>query len=630
MQLDLVPYPRDVELDPSGKYVKATIRQTVTDKSLPPQGYRITADEDGVVLAATDRLGLVYARTTLKQMVRLYGYGSSPDNLDAGTYRDSLHAGATAVPGTAETSAAGRAADLPSRSCGHTSNPDSALIPACRITDWPDFRIRSVLLDISRTKVPTLNTLDSLVTLISALKFNQLHLYMEHTFAYTGHREVWEGSGAYTEADIARIQAKCEEHGIDLVPHQNTLGHMERWLIHERYRQLAIKPEGFYWLFGIERKATTLDPENPEASSLVAGLLNQLLPLFDSPFAHVGMDEPWELPPSRSGQWIGWLKHLKTQRSLRDRRVMVWGDYLSSNPHLIAELPEDTIVCEWGYDAGHPFSQHLEDLAAHNIPTFVCPGTSSWLSLTGRSENALSNIADAAKSGMAYGSQGFMICDWGDMGHHQQLPVMYPALVAGAALSWCYDSNSSIDLSQLGKLTGLHLFDKPRPAIGSALVSLGQAHRMVVPQPPNMSALTLHLWLPQFPVGSGLTTGLTQDDLDRVTGLVNDTINGLPAIQEDSPDSYVLDEILLGASWLKFAIRDAHLRLEGNGGLPSIPERHRTKLASDLSEILATHTHTWLQRNRAGGLDESSAWIGHLLYCYRNGTVDPKWFGPLG
>ncbi|EQD59662.1 glycoside hydrolase family protein, partial [mine drainage metagenome] len=211
-----------------------------------------------------------------------------------------------------------------------------------------------------------------------------------------------------------------------------------------------------------------------------------------------------------------------------------------------------------------------------------------------------------------------------------QLPVMYPALAAGAALSWSYDSNSSIDLSRLGKLTGLHLFDKPCPALGSALVSLGQVHRMVVPQPPNMSALTLHLWLPQFPVGSGLTTGLTQDDLDKIGELIDETVNGLPDIQGDSPDHYILDEILLGASWLKFAIRDARLRLEGDGGLPSLPEWHRTELASDLSGILAAHRHTWLHRNRVGGLDESSAWIDHLLYCYRNGTVDPKWFGPLG
>jgi len=632
VQLDLVPYPRSVELDPSGKYVTASISQTVIDKSLPSQGYRIIANLDGVVLAAADSAGLKYAGTTLNQLIRLSRYGLLPAGSHNRNGSHSVDSASMPIPAATTPAVVASNEETVSRfdTPDTAMDPAGAYIPACRITDWPDFPTRSVLLDISRTKVPSLDTLDALIALIGMLKYNQLHLYMEHTFAYKGHRQVWEGSGAYEQADIDHIQAACAKHGIDLVPHQNTLGHMERWLIHQRYRQLAIKPDGFYWLFGIERNPTTLDPENPKAFSLVAGLLDQLLPLFGSSFAHVGMDEPWELPRERSGQWVNWLKQLKALDSVKDRHVMVWGDYLSANPNLIPELPEDVIVCEWGYDAGHPFSQHLEDLASQNIATFVCPGTSSWLSLTGRTENALNNISEAAISGMEYGSQGFMVCDWGDMGHHQQLPIMYPALVAGAALSWSYDSNASIDMPQLGRLVGLHLFDTPRPEFGIALVALGQAYRMVVPQPPNMSALTLHMWLPQFPVGSGLTTGLTKEDLGRVDALVDETISGLPAIQNDSPDRYILDEILLGASWLKFAIEDARLRLEGNGSLLSIPEQQRIDLASGLAGILATHRKAWLHRNRIGGLDESSAWIDHLQYCYRSGTVNPKWFGPLG
>ena len=30
------------------------------------------------------------------------------------------------------------------------------------------------------------------------LGFNELQLYVEHTFAYSGHREVWEGASSFT------------------------------------------------------------------------------------------------------------------------------------------------------------------------------------------------------------------------------------------------------------------------------------------------------------------------------------------------------------------------------------------------------------------------------------------------
>ncbi len=600
--IELVPYPRSIQVDPSGKQVRATVNNVVMDDSLPSQGYRIIAEEAGVTLMAADEDGLRYAEVTLEQLIRLSEL-SHPRGSEAGSRSDSC-------------------------------------IPACRITDWPDFLVRSVMLDISRTKIPTLESMDYIIELLARLKFNQLHLYMEHTFAYIGHDEVWEYADPYTAGDIEHIKATCRQYGIDLVPHQNTLGHMERWLTHERYRQLAIKPDGFYWLFGIERKPTTIDPDKPESFLLISQLLQQLLPLFDSPYVHVGMDEPWELSGERSHQWVEWLKRLKGIDQLKNRHVMVWGDYLNSHPKLIDELPDDITVCEWGYDSGHPFGSHLESLSSRGITTYTCCGTSSWLSLTSRVNNALSNISQAVQAGIDYGSKGLMICDWGDMGHHQQLPFMFPSLVAAAALSWSYNDNRSIDLSRLGRLTGIHMFSSSCPEIGEALVSLGQVHDMVVPKPPNMSALVLHLLLPQFPVGSGLTTGLTIEDLERVAVSVDESValcNSCDcSVGDDRIENnvwgmdYIVDEIRAGADWLKFAIKDAGFRLEHDGSLSSVSSAKRNELISELAQIQEVHRLLWLRRNRNGGLDESSKWLEHLADCYRSGSTDPKWFGPLG
>ena len=54
------------------------------------------------------------------------------------------------------------------------------------------------MLDISRDKVPTMPTLFALVDRLAEWKINQLQLYIEHTFAYRGHEEVWRNADPMT------------------------------------------------------------------------------------------------------------------------------------------------------------------------------------------------------------------------------------------------------------------------------------------------------------------------------------------------------------------------------------------------------------------------------------------------
>ena len=50
--------------------------------------------------------------------------------------------------------------------------PDA--LPSLEIEDWPDFPARGVMLDISRDKVPPIETLFSLIDLLAQWKTNQL------------------------------------------------------------------------------------------------------------------------------------------------------------------------------------------------------------------------------------------------------------------------------------------------------------------------------------------------------------------------------------------------------------------------------------------------------------------------
>ena len=101
------------------------------------------------------------------------------------------------------------------------------------------------MLDISRCKVPTMDTLRGLVRLLARLRYNQLQLYTEHTFAFRDHETVWREASPLTAKEVQEIDQLCIENGIELVPNFNSFGHFERWLRHEPYKHLAECPEGF-------------------------------------------------------------------------------------------------------------------------------------------------------------------------------------------------------------------------------------------------------------------------------------------------------------------------------------------------------------------------------------------------
>jgi hypothetical protein len=64
--------------------------------------------------------------------------------------------------------------------------------------------------------------------------------------------------------------------------------------------------------------------------------------------------------------------------------------------------------------------------------------------------------------------------------------------------------------------------------------------------------------------------------------------------------------------------------------LAAVSEADRGRLARALDDVIDEHRRLWTRRYRPGGLSDSVAWFDHLRGCYRTGSVEPSWFGPLG
>jgi hypothetical protein len=219
---------------------------------------------------------------------------------------------------------------------------------------------------------------------------------------------------------------------------------------------LADCPEGCLTPWGGFIKSSTLNPLDEGSIELVKHLYDDLLPNFSSEYFNVGLDEPFELGHGKSkvmtdklgtGRvYSNYLLKVYNEVKLRNKKMMFWGDIIIKSPELIQELPKDIIALEWGYEGDHPFESNCEKYKEAGIEFYVCPGTSSWNSILGRSENMKQNLLNAAENGLKNGATGYLNTDWGDNGHIQYLPVSYPGFCYGAALSWGVSQNKEVDL----------------------------------------------------------------------------------------------------------------------------------------------------------------------------------------
>jgi len=513
-----------------------------------------------------------------------------------------------------------------------------AALPALRIDDAPDFPVRGYMLDVSRDRVPTRDTLARLVDLMALLRLNHLELYTEHTFAYRDHETVWRDASPITPEDVRWLDALCRERDIELSANQNCFGHMGRWLAHEAYRARAEAPGGFRTKLGIELPPGVLEPTEDNAAFALA-LCRELLACHTSRRIHIGCDETFELGRGKSqarveaeGRGRVYLDHLlRLLRPLQREgaEVLFWGDILRHHPELVPELPkEGTIACAWHYEAPQPdaalpegllavlaefgidrasfagFATHVDAFARSGLPFWVCPGTSSWNTLIGRLPNARGNLLDAAEIGLARSASGYLITDWGDNGHMQPPSVSYAPLAYGAAVSWCLAANRDLALAPA---LDAFVFEDDARVLGAALEALGSAYAGTGKIALNGSPLFTDL------LQGGLLGSFGTPSADGVRRTVETLDAAVAALGRAAPRAA---DGALAVRELRQAARLARhgaLRIARAAGLPcpSDPELRR-----DLADAIAEQRACWALRARPGGLADSAARLEATLARY--------------
>jgi hypothetical protein len=286
----------------------------------------------------------------------------------------------------------------------------------------------------------------------------------------------------------------------------------------------------------------------------------------------------------------------------RGHRMLYWGDIIMEHPELVPELPADSIALEWGYEAHHPFDEHGQKFHASGVPWWVCPGTSSWNSLAGRTENCLGNLRTAARSGLEHGATGFLNTDWGDNGHWQFLPVSYLGLAAGAALSWYHEGNRQTDFA---RELNTHVFRDREGVMGGLARDLGNAYLREGVRIHNETALFQIL---RHPERSVPPEGLRAGALAETRGWIESVAARLDGARMDLPDAaLVRAEYGLTVRMLLLACDRAAVLL-GTG------DAAETRgMPGRIADIIGEYRRLWVARNRIGGMVESVKKLEALL-----------------
>ncbi len=316
-------------------------------------------------------------------------------------------------------------------------------------------------------------------------------------------------------------------------------------------------------------------------------------------------------PRGKGRVYLDFLAAIHAEVERNGRAMMFWGDVIRNHAELIPELPHGVIALEWGYEADHPFAAEGEAFARAGVPVYVCPGTSSWNAIAGRSANALGNLMSAAAAGLRNGAIGYLITDWGDNGHWQPLPVSYLGYAAGAALSWAEAANRERDFA---RALDRHAFHDARGVMGKAAIDLGNVYLAAEAPMRNASVLAHLLLAPEEPITEGAFAGLTMSGLERAEAAIAAAAAPLAAAEMARADAeLVRDELGHAAALLAFACRLGKARLEAHYDAGDISVGDRRRLATELEELVGEYRRLWLQRSRPGGLTDSAGRFASVL-----------------
>lgn len=261
----------------SGRAIKGGILATTKDANpnLGPEGYSLTVTPESVVIRAQTQAGLLYGVQTLFQLLPAEIYSTN------------------------------------------VVTNESWQMPCVQIDDWPRFKWRGLMLDVSRhffTKTEVEKVLDQMVL----YKLNMFHWHLTDdegwrvqikkyprlTQADASHKSIGSGlnpsmstadgpderyGGYYSQNDIREVVAYAARRHITIVPEIEMPGHSGAALA--AYPELGHSGKPYAMDQSVPYHPRVYNPANPQTFTFLENVLSEVFKLFPGQYVHIGGDE---------------------------------------------------------------------------------------------------------------------------------------------------------------------------------------------------------------------------------------------------------------------------------------------------------------------------------------------------
>lgn len=319
-------------------------------------------------------------------------------------------------------------------------------LPAVKITDWPDMKVRGISDDISRGQVSTLENFKKIIRFIARYKMNTYMPYLEDMLQFDAYPSIGRDRGALTKAEVKELIKYASDYYVDIVPIFQTLGHYENILTLEEYMKFAEFPG-----------AASLNVSLDETYTFLETMMKEVFEMFPSEYFHMGADESYDVG-------LGFSKHLVKNSNLamvhlehykkvyaiakkHGKKVLMYGDIILNHPEILEGLPKDITIVDWHYrpQTDYPSTKTFKD-AGHEY--YVSPSVWNFLTPFPTNVNAVPNIKYIIQSGLKNGAAGMINSNWGDYGAETFREFNYFGYAWSAQCAWSFDLSNESEFAE--------------------------------------------------------------------------------------------------------------------------------------------------------------------------------------
>lgn len=263
---------------------------------------------------------------------------------------------------------------------GYTESPLSSTLlfgfPRGRITDYPDYPLRGLMLDCGRKFIP-MDYMRRLVRTMAFYKMNTLNIHLNDNGFPAYFHDNWDETyaafrmeserfpgltaedGSYSKAEFRQFVLEAQQLGVEIIPEIDVPAHS---LAFSHYRPSLGSKE-----FGMDHLELTNPEVIPFIDSVFAEYIEGPEPVFAGPRVHIGTDEYSNRKQDIVERFRGLTDHLIHTIESYGKQAAIWGALTHARGTTPVKVDNVLMYC-WYNGYAQPDSMHTLGYQLVSIP----------------------------------------------------------------------------------------------------------------------------------------------------------------------------------------------------------------------------------------------------------------------